>query len=31
MLIQHDNGVDIVYDIKNVPVDSCAENGGPEY
>jgi hypothetical protein len=25
------NGIDIGYDINNVPVDSCSENGGPEY
>jgi hypothetical protein len=28
--MQHNDGIDICYDIK-IPVDSCSENGGPEY
>jgi hypothetical protein len=31
MPMQHDNGIDIGYDINNVPVDSCSKNAGPEY
>jgi hypothetical protein len=31
MQMQHDNGIDIGYDMTHVPLNSCSENGGPEY